>query len=853
MIQFISNLFNPWTWIMAKREWHSQKKHLKLYLLCISIGIAALVSIHSLASSVRSSIDLQSRSLLGSDLSLKSRFKMDEAWLLEIEKKMGPSLAERRFAGMAKFLNSKQAPRLVQVRAISQGYPIYGEIKTTPLGGSELLQGKHCLVESSLLMQYKAKVGDKIQLGQSTFTIAAQIESLPGESGVLSELAPRILIPFQDIESTGLISFGSRVQYLEHYAFPEDIKQQELIGEIKAQAEMKSIRVETSMSRQERVRRLSTNLFSFLNFSAILALTLGAIGVGSAIHVYINKQLKSAAILKCMGAKKSQIFAVYILQIFLLGIIGSSLGVCLGIAIQLILPQAIQAFIPFEIQSQVNASSIILGLLAGTLITLLSSLPSLKKITLLNPLQGLRPETIQQNSSRGFNFIFYPICIISTLLLTTLSSHNTKTGIYSGITLIIIIFCLAVCAKVFLSIIRKTPISFMPFTFRQGLKNLFRPNNQTHTLIISLGTGVFVIALLFLLRENLLYQVRKTTQDTNPNFVLFDIQHDQSQDLKALLKKAQVPILQEVPIIDLRLRKVNGLEIKKIIQNNSSLPKEERIPHWTLSRTYRCTYQEQILDSEKLILGDFIGSFDGDFEQERIPVSIESGMMEKLKVKIGDTVDFELSGIELPCVITSVREVEWMQMRPNFFFVFPSGPLNEAPQMQVIVSRSEDPKSTNKLQTEINNQFPNISFLDLTLVIQTLTSLLDKLSIAIRFMAGFSILTGFVILISTLKLSQDQRQKESILLKILGASKKQTQLILLSEFTFLAIISTNVGCLIAYIINHLIGTFIFENSPPIQLSILLISNVALIIITLIIGLINSKKIFSSPSLEILRD
>jgi putative ABC transport system permease protein len=838
---------------MAKRQWHSQKKHLKLYLLSVSIGIAALVSIHSLANSVRSSIDLQSRSLLGSDLSLKSRASIDSAWLEGINKQMDKGLPERRFAGMAKFLNSKQAPRLVQVRAISVGYPIYGEIESSPKGGSSLLYDKQCLVEKSLLLQYQAKIGDKIKLGQSTFTIAAQIDSIPGESGMLSELAPRILIPFEDIESTGLISFGSRVQYLEHFSFIKESQPKQLIAEIKAYAESNSIRVETSMSRQERVQKLSANLFSFLNFSAILALTLGAIGVGSAIHVYINKQLKSAAILKCMGARKSQIFAVYILQVLLLGLMGSFVGICLGLTIQIILPQAIQHFIPFEIQNQINGSSIILGLLSGTLITLLASLPALRKITSLSPLQGLRPETIHKDTSKTFKLIFYPLCIITTLGLTTLSSHNTKTGLYSGIALIFIIICLAICSKIFLFLIKKAPTSFMPFTYRQGLTNLFRPNNQTQTLIISLGTGVFVIAILFLLRENLLYQVRKTTEDTNPNFILFDIQHDQSKNLESLLSKAQVPILQKVPIIDLRLRKINGLKTKEIIKNNASLPKEDRIPHWTLSRTYRCTYQDKILSSETLIQGDFIKSFNGDFEQERIPVSIEHGMLDKLQLKLGDTVDFELSGINLPCIITSVREVEWMQMRPNFFFVFPDGPLNEAPQMQVIVSRSENPESMNQIQTQINQLFPNVSFLDLTLVIQTLTSLLDKLSIAVRFMAGFSILTGFIILISALKLSQDQRQKESILLKILGASKKQIQLILLSEFTFLAILSTNVGCFIAYIINYLIGKFIFENSPPINFTILLISNASLIVITVTIGIFNSKKIFERTSSEALRN
>ncbi len=754
---------------------------------------------------------------------------------------------------MAHFVDSDQAPRLIQIRAIGEKYPIYGEVETLPAGGISLLNSQNCLVENNLILQYGAKIGDSIKLGKTTFKIVGTIESIPGEGMMVSELSPRVIIPFSDLKSTGLIAFGSRVQYLEHFAFPANLDDKKFMAQLKAEAGDLPVRFETSLNRQERIQKLSANLFHFLNLSAILSLILGGIGVGSAIHVYINKRLKSAATLKCIGAPASTSLAVYVLQILLLGFSGSVLGVIFGLGLQYFLPQFLQQFLPIEVEIQWHLSSILLGLFAGTSITFLSSLPSLSKIFQLNPLQGLRPETIEHGISKKFLVVFYPLCALSIVLLCTLSSNQAKTGILSALALLAILLVLAAFAKIFLSLVRRSLPQFLSFPWQQGLKNLYRPNNQSLLLVLALGTGVFVISLFFLLRQNLLHQVQMTNEQNNPNFVLFDIQHDQVNDVAKVLQIQQSEVLQQVPIIDLRLRKINGKEVKEIIENQRTQKSEDQIPMWTLMRTYRCTFRDQILDTEKLLDGKFTPQFNGDFETQRIPVSAEQRILKRLKLKIGDEVDFELSGIEIPCLITSVREVDWMQMRPNFFFVFPEGPLDEAPQMNVIVSHATSQKKSVEIQKELSQKFPNVSFLDLTLVIQTLNKMLDKLSLSIRFMAGFSIITGLVILMTTLRLSQQQRKRESTLLKIIGAKREQMRTILLAEFTFLALISASAGVFIAYPCNYLVAVKLFNNPAPFNWLVLISANIILLVLTLAIGFFSSKSFYQKSSLETLRE
>ena len=242
----------------------------------------------------------------------------------------------------------------------------------------------------------------------------------------------------------------------------------------------------------------------------------------------------------------------------------------------------------------------------------------------------------------------------------------------------------------------------------------------------------------------------------------------------------------------------------------------------------------------------------GDMEVDAIPISVEQGLMEKLKLNLGDTMTFELSGVELACVISSKRKVEWMQMRPNFFVVFPDGVLNEAPQMTVMVSRTPNDEVSARVQDRLSSQFSNISFLDLTLVLNTVSEILTKVGLAIRFMAAFSIFTGFFVLFTTLMLSQRQRLRENVLLKVIGATRSQVIKILLAEFCFLAVLSANAGVLPAYLANEILGRQIFENTMPFNGAIWLWVNVCLLLLTITMGFLFCRGFYKKSSLSVLQ-
>ena len=841
---------------MAWRDSRAHRGRLLLFLSCICLGVAALVALRAFGSSVRDGIVEQSRSLLGGDLLVKSRHPIPEKLVKSVDEISLKSAQEWRFATMGKFPNSDDASRLIQLRGVENSFPLYGEIGSVPVDAPAKLRdgSKSALVDESLVLQFGIKVGDPIVLGEQTFTVAGYLKSLPGESFIISELAPRVLINFKDIESTGLIGFGSRVRYRHYFKLAEGFDKVTLKNQMDDMQTEYGIRYETTEDRQEAIDKTLSNLFHFLNLVAFIALLLGGIGIGSAIRVHISTKLKNAAILRCIGASKSQSINIYLIQSLMMGLFGGIAGSILGLLLQEALPVLLNNFLPLEVETRFSLDALLLGVGSGVIITLLFSLTPLLKLNKMTASDSLR-STINIDSIK--TPWEWPIKLVLASLImgfSIMSTNNLMVGLGVGGGLLASLLFLVLLAWFLMLAVRKTVPDFLPFTWKQGIKNLYRPQNQTLTLVCSLGTGTFLIALLFLVQENMLYQVRKTEDGNNPNLILFDIQTDQVKGVKNILESNKLSVMGFIPIVNMRLKSLKGKDIKYWLAENRKVERKLRIPDWTLTRTYRSTYRGNTLESEKIIEGDFSPTFKDSLptEENPVPVSVEEGIMETMHLRVGDTMTFDLGGIEIPCVITSKRRVEWMQMRPNFFVVFPDGLLNNAPQMIVSITRTADNEAAAKLQKEITQEFSNISVLDLSLVVATIGNMLNKASLAVKIMAGFSILTGLIILISSLHLSQSQRLRENTLLKVIGASKNQVRKVLFSEFTCLAFIAANAGALLAYLGNFALGEFVFQNHMPFNWQVIVYGNVILISLTVITGLFVSQKTYKRTSLELLR-
>ena len=409
-----------------------------------------------------------------------------------------------------------------------------------------------------------------------------------------------------------------------------------------------------------------------------------------------------------------------------------------------------------------------------------------------------------------------------------------------GIAFLILTFVAWLLMKVVRLIIRNS----WSYLLRQGFANLYRPNNQTIILMVSIGLATAFICTLFFIQGMLIKQVSLSSGRNQANMILFDIQTSQQKSMADLTREQKLPVLQQVPIITIRIAQVNG----KTEEQAAKDPKSKLSRH-AFSYEFRVTYRDTLTPSEKIVDGEWTGKAPAGKD---IPVSIEEGLSKRDHIKVGDHLVFNVQGLPISTVVGSIRQVNWNKIQTNFQILFPKGVLEDAPQFYVELTHVPSIKASAKFQQAVVRKFPNVSVIDIGQVVNLLDDLLDKIGYIIKFMSAFSIITGVVVLIASVRISKYQRIQESVLLRTLGASRKQIFSIAALEYLLLGGLSALTGILIAVTGSWLLAKYSFEIPFAVNFLPAAALFVIVAVLTLVIGLINSRGVLSKPPLEILR-
>ncbi len=838
-------------WKMAWRDSRSSRRRLLVFSISITLGIAALVSIGSFRNSVSQAIDDQARSLIGADLIVESSrpFEAEEEMFL---RSLGaPQARETRFTTMAVF-PAGGGTRLVHVRAIGGDFPFYGTMETEPASAArEFRDGTRAVVEESLLIQFGARVGDRVRIGDVEFSVAGAVHKMPGEASAGASFAPRVYIPLQDLPATNLLKPGSIAQYRNYVKFPASADVEARVKLIEPEMQRLNLEYDTVAKRKKDLGAALENLYRFLNLVGFIALLLGAVGVASAIQAHLQQKHRTGAILRCLGASARSTVFVYLLQAAAMGLVGATAGAALGVAMQRVFPAILNSLIPLPISTSIAWEPILRGMLVGFAICVLFALPSLLRFRKVAPLLVLRSST--EGDGRGGRSSFDPLVTVVYLIIagsvTAFAISQTETwtrGLVFAAVLGLSISIFAGMAKLLIVLVRKFFPHNWSFALRQGLANLYRPDNRTLLLTVSLGLGTFLLLNLYLSREVLLAQFRSIDAKDQPNIFLFDIQPDQTRGVADIVRSSGLRVIQEAPVVTMRLSEIKGRKTSDILAD----PKR-KIPEWQLQREYRCTYREQLSNTEKVTEGEWIGRVDyhpGD----AVPISIDKDIAKDFEAKLGDELVFDLQGVPIKTRIASTRDIDWKRFQTNFFVVFPAGVLEAAPTFNVLVSRVNDANESARLQSAVVAQYPNVSALDLTSVIQTVDAILSKVALVIRVMSLFTVSAGLIVLASTIWSGRYQRLRESILLRTLGASRMQIWKILCAEYAMLGVLASGTGIVLAVASSWALARFVFKLDYAPSIWPLLVAALAVSGLTVIIGLLTSRGIGSAPPLEILR-
>jgi putative ABC transport system permease protein len=708
-------------------------------------------------------------------------------------------------------------------------------------------------VEETLLVQYGAKTGDVIRLGQLETRIVGSLLKVPGETVAFATIAPRVYIPMSDLEKTGLIREGSLASYRIAWKFPASTNVPALVKSLQPRLDENRLAANTVEKRKEDMGRSMENLYHYLNLVGFIALLLGAVGVASAIHVHIRQKLESVAVLRCLGCSVGQTFAIYLVQAAALGGLGAVVGTALGLVIQSIVPRVVADFVPFQIEFHTSWMAVAEAAGIGFAICIAFALLPLLSIRRVAPLAAIRAEyeSVETSSSGRRRWDLLPLGVLGLIAAGVVAFALTHTrkwqhglGFAGGLGIAFLL--LAGVAKGIAGAVRRWVRPGLPFVWRQGLTNLYRPQNRTVLLMLSLGLGTFMMLTAYLTRETLLGQIATARAENQANTVLFDIQPDQRDGVRSLLREQGLPWLEEAPIVTMRLNAVKGRTVEEMLADQL-----RPVPRWALRREYRSTFADALRSGEKLTAGVWHGT--NTKHGAIIPVSVEEGIAKELHVKLGDELIWDIQGVPMTTKVASLREVDWKRVQPNFFVVFPRGVLEDAPLFHVATTRVPTPEASAALQRAVVQRFPNVSAIDLALILQTVDSLMTKVSFVVRFMGLFVLVTGFIVLTGAILTGRYQRVRESILLRTLGATRSQIVRVLLAEYVSLGVLAATTGIVLALGAGWALARFVWQAPMVVPLGALAFTVASVTALTVGIGWLTSRGVSTHPPLEILRE
>jgi putative ABC transport system permease protein len=856
----------PPFWLkLAWRESRSSARRLGVYMGAITLGVAALVAINSFRAQVVDSVDAESRALLGADLRLNSNRAFPDTVEAVLDSAAAAGIpVSRVVTTLSVALTQASVPRLVQVRAVEGGYPYYGEMVTAPAGEWERLgRGRAALVEAQLMEQLALHPGDSIRLGAAWFEVRGALTSLPPEITFRNALGPRVYIHATQLDATELLQFGSLARHEAFLLIRDDLELQRFVDRNHATFRRAAVGFDTAAEQAENLAQALEALGRFLGLVGLSALLLGGLGVASAVNVFVKDKRRTVAVLRCLGATQRTAFGAYMLQATALGVIGAALGAVLGVAIQALLPGLVRDLIPIDVPFAVQWPVVAIGLGIGALVAATFSLLPLLAIRGISPLQALRHDVDEPPPHFDpWRWAAFLVIVASVAAVAVWQARLWQVGLAYAGGLVVGLAILWVCARLLVAVTRRAARGGVAvarrgrngggrrrvFTVRQGVANLYRPRNQTVAVTMALGFGVFLVATLWVVQTNLLGWLLSDADGPQPNLVFFDIQTDQADELREILARhADVPPIL-VPIVPARVAAINGINTTELLDRRRT----PRIEPWALRREFRHTYRDHMTGGEQLVAGDWFDDAP-PAEPGVVRVSAEQDVARSLGVDIGDRITWDVTGVRVESIITSLRTVDWARFETNFFFVFEDGLLEAAPQTLVsLVSIAND---TTRLaaQREVAETFTNVSVVDIANVQRLLRRIVDRVVYAIRFMAAFSVAAGGLVLFGAIAASRFQRVRESALLRALGATRRQVRDILLVEYAALGALAAFAGVSLAAVGGWLLMRFAFRMPFTLPLGSLLLIWLGVTVAAALLGMLNSREALRSTPLAALRE
>ena len=836
---------------MAAREMRASWQRLLFFFVCIAIGVGAIVAIRSVIQSVRNAFAGEARALINADAVIASNQPLKPELVAKIEQRLqaagAQSMRSIELATMARAADREDGrARMVELRAVEQGFPYYGRMKLAegqPYDHT-LLKNFGVLVRPELLAQLDVRVGDALTIGSHRFTIRGVIESEPGRRLGAFSIGPRVFVDVADLEQTGLLKFGSRAASQRLLKVPEAAFDK-LIVDLRADVANEFARIRSYKATEDDIGEEFTRAENYLSLVGLVIVILGGIGVSSVTRVFVQQKMKSIAVLKCVGGRSSQLLAIYVTQVAVLGLAGSLLGVLLAQLAISAIPSLLEgATRGIDITYALTVPAVVQGVGIGLLVSLLFSLVPLLDVRHVKPSLLLRDEA--RSHRPDLTQIVVTVVVVAGLAgLTVWQAGSLRIGSLVAAGFAATAIALHIAGTLLLRAIKPLARS-KSFALRHAVLQLSRPGSQMRIVLLAVGLGSFFIIGVRSLQENLVDQFAVRMTADSPDMFLLDIQRDQVPAVERVIASHMDPGVTPPPLIPVLRARVVGVAGREVNLENY----EDVRGRGSLAREYTITYRDKLAANEKVVAGK-IWDPTPSAEPE---VSIEQFINESFKINIGDTVRFDILGRVVAAKVTSVRYVEWSESRAGgFMFVFRPGVIEKAPHSFIGFLRGPKDQNTRaRFQAALVNAAPNVSVIDGREIIDAITAVIDNVTLAVTVVGTLVVVSGLMILIGAVAMTKFRRVYEAAIFKTLGATRRLIAMVLLLEYGLLGILAGGIGSGGAIALTWALSKYALE--IPFK-PLIGVSTAGVVITTLLvaaIGVISSWEVLQRKPLATLR-
>lgn len=832
---------------IARRELRGSLLQFRVFLIALTLGVAAIGAVGSIADSMREGIAVNSRLMFGGDLDASATHKEIPAPVLAEMQKHGQTssvIQMRAMLGAVK--DGQNIRRLVALKVVDDAWPLIGKPTLDPPmpldDALRMVDGKPGIIANpGLLRVLGADVGDTVRLGDADVHVSAILVREPDRGFGFEQFAPSVVIADDHLEMTGLNVPGALMTYKERLLLDNPARDMAILANLKAQSDNTLVRLRHHRQGSAGFQNFLNRTETFLTLVSLTALLIGGLGVSSAVRAWLTSRMPVLATLKCLGAPAALIFQIYLIQVMILTIIGVTLGLGLAVMTPWIAKALLSAVTPVPIQAGIYMESLLGAAGFGLLTALTFSVWPLGKAREVKPSHLFR--TLITVPSGRPKKRYLSVIILTSLGLAALTWWVTTSPILALGFMAGVLGALLLLGLLGEGVIRAVKAMPKPknTALSLALAAVIRPGNVTRTVVVTFGLGLAVLVAIALSEFNMNRQIDTRLADEAPAWFFIDIQPHQQQDFHTLTGDlAGDDNIVMVPLVRGRITALNGIPASEI-----NAPQSEE---WILRGDRGLTWSAEPPEGANIVKGEW---WDADYRGP-LQVSMDDEALVAFGLNLGDTVTMNIAGRELVATITSSRRIEWQNFGLNFVFVLSPGLIENAPHNWVATVATNDAAIEAQLDRDVAAIMPNVSSISVREAAETVGRILGLVSISIQITAGITLIAGFAVLAGTVAAGEARRIQSSIILKVLGATRRTILMSYIYEYLILGLITgvvaVAIGAAASYAVLSLLLQTEFVFSPSLAAGVALGGAAA----TVILGLIGASRTLGRKPGPVLR-